>query len=93
MTTFQPPRATRIEHIGVDDALRCRVCGRVLEGSHTKTRLCRDDQLGEQSVKSHSISLSLDEIAVVLASFAKNPPTARECKPWPKRRRKGASAD
>lgn len=92
MTTFQPPRATKIEHLGADTSPRCRICGRVLEGGRMATKLCREHQLEERATKSRSISLSLEEIQATLESFAKRPPTTRERAPWPDRS-KGARSD
>ena len=83
MTSFQPPRATKIEHIAVEEIPLCRTCGRPLNGARSATAQCRDHQLDERLSKSHGISLTLEEIAELLASFEKRPATARELAPWP----------
>lgn len=86
MTSFQPPRATKIEHIAVEEIPLCYTCGRVLNGPRTTgVPLCWDHRLDDRLSTSHGISLSLDEIAELLASFEKRPATARELAPWPVR--------
>lgn len=92
MTSFQPPRATRIEHIAVDDRPRCTACGKILDGARSAASLCRDHHLERRLTQSHSISLTLEEIAECLASFKEKPATARELAPWPVRGKSRAAA-